>query len=240
MIGRPSWTTAVRVAACASYPGWARWSAGSAAGSGPRFRPPWAIRRRLVRPRAAGRRTWPKRWRRRSAGCSASRPPSRGDDGWFRGRGGRTRRWARDFQADLRPVRRSLSSKRAGISIQSAHATGDAVGAYRVVLACELVAAIRAVRTHGRVPVSGEPRPPRDIAGAVVDRRRQTRRRTPTSPRRRAYSGYASMCRRLLTLVQRLLGPFSWHIGLRVQEPGLASPVRWSSLPGADIDVPGA
>jgi histidine ammonia-lyase len=40
----------------------------------------------------------------------------------------------------------------AGFSTQSAHATTDAIGAYRIVLACELVAAVRALRMQGRMP----------------------------------------------------------------------------------------
>jgi len=40
----------------------------------------------------------------------------------------------------------------AGFSTQSARATTEAVEAYRVVLACELVAAVRAIRLSGRTP----------------------------------------------------------------------------------------
>jgi histidine ammonia-lyase len=40
----------------------------------------------------------------------------------------------------------------AGFSTQSARATTDVVGAYRVVLACELVAAVRALRLRGTRP----------------------------------------------------------------------------------------
>jgi histidine ammonia-lyase len=40
----------------------------------------------------------------------------------------------------------------AGFSTQSARATTDAVSAYRVVLACELVAAVRALHMQGRTP----------------------------------------------------------------------------------------
>jgi histidine ammonia-lyase len=40
----------------------------------------------------------------------------------------------------------------AGFSTQSARATTEAVGAYRIVLACELVAAVRALRMQDRVP----------------------------------------------------------------------------------------
>jgi histidine ammonia-lyase len=59
----------------------------------------------------------------------------------------------------------------AGFSTQSAHATGDAVGAYRVVLACELVAAIRALRMQGRVPAGGTLRRAYDVADVVLDPR---------------------------------------------------------------------
>ncbi len=40
----------------------------------------------------------------------------------------------------------------AGFSTQSARATTEAIGAYRVVLACELVAAVRALRMQNRAP----------------------------------------------------------------------------------------
>ncbi|HKB30995.1 MAG TPA: aromatic amino acid ammonia-lyase [Streptosporangiaceae bacterium] len=59
----------------------------------------------------------------------------------------------------------------AGFSTQSAHATSDAVSAYRVVLACELVAAVRALRIQARVPAGGELRHAYDVADAVLDPR---------------------------------------------------------------------
>jgi histidine ammonia-lyase len=40
----------------------------------------------------------------------------------------------------------------AGFSTQSARATTDAIGAYRIVLACELIAAVRALRMQNRFP----------------------------------------------------------------------------------------
>jgi histidine ammonia-lyase len=40
----------------------------------------------------------------------------------------------------------------AGFSTQSARATTEAVAAYRIVLACELVAAVRALRMQERAP----------------------------------------------------------------------------------------
>jgi histidine ammonia-lyase len=40
----------------------------------------------------------------------------------------------------------------AGFSTQSARATTDAVTAYRIVLACELIAAVRALRMQDRSP----------------------------------------------------------------------------------------
>jgi histidine ammonia-lyase len=43
----------------------------------------------------------------------------------------------------------------AGFATQSARATRDVVPAYRAVLACELVAAVRALRMQGRAPVPG-------------------------------------------------------------------------------------
>jgi histidine ammonia-lyase len=43
----------------------------------------------------------------------------------------------------------------AGFATQSARATSDAVAAYRAVLACELIAATRALRLQGRPPAPG-------------------------------------------------------------------------------------
>jgi histidine ammonia-lyase len=42
----------------------------------------------------------------------------------------------------------------AGFATQSARATTDAVDAYRIVLACELVAAVRALRLRGVKPAA--------------------------------------------------------------------------------------
>jgi histidine ammonia-lyase len=44
----------------------------------------------------------------------------------------------------------------AGFSTQSARATTDVIAAYRLVLACELVAAVRALRMRGIAPAAGE------------------------------------------------------------------------------------
>ncbi|MGO9297000.1 MAG: aromatic amino acid ammonia-lyase [Streptosporangiaceae bacterium] len=44
------------------------------------------------------------------------------------------------------------TEEHAGFSTQSARATSDVVGAYRVVLACELIAAVRALRLRGLTP----------------------------------------------------------------------------------------
>jgi histidine ammonia-lyase len=46
------------------------------------------------------------------------------------------------------------AEEHAGFSTQSARATTDTVGPYRVVLACELVAAVRALRLRGRSPTA--------------------------------------------------------------------------------------
>jgi histidine ammonia-lyase len=51
----------------------------------------------------------------------------------------------------------------AGFSTQSARATTDVVDAYRIVLACELVAATRALRMHGV-------RPARPVLADAFDR----------------------------------------------------------------------
>jgi histidine ammonia-lyase len=53
----------------------------------------------------------------------------------------------------------------AGFSTQSARATPDAVAAYRTVLACELVASVRALRMRGADPAPG---PLADAFGAVA------------------------------------------------------------------------
>ncbi len=45
------------------------------------------------------------------------------------------------------------TEEHAGFSTQSARATTDAADAYRIVLACELVAALRALRLRGIRPV---------------------------------------------------------------------------------------
>ena len=44
------------------------------------------------------------------------------------------------------------AEEHAGFSTQSARATTDVIGAYRIVLGCELVAAVRALRLRGTRP----------------------------------------------------------------------------------------
>jgi histidine ammonia-lyase len=63
----------------------------------------------------------------------------------------------------------------AGFSTQSARATTDAVGAYRIGLGCELVAAVRALRMQGRTPSGGALKAAFDIADAVLDPRVEDR-----------------------------------------------------------------
>jgi histidine ammonia-lyase len=63
----------------------------------------------------------------------------------------------------------------AGFSTQSARATGEAVAAYRVVLACELVAAVRALRMQGRAPAGDGLRHACDTAAATLDPRTEDR-----------------------------------------------------------------
>jgi histidine ammonia-lyase len=58
----------------------------------------------------------------------------------------------------------------AGFATQSARATSDAVAAYRAVLACELIAATRALRMQGRGPAAGALRPAYDLADSVLER----------------------------------------------------------------------
>jgi histidine ammonia-lyase len=58
----------------------------------------------------------------------------------------------------------------AGFATQSARATSDTVAAYRAVLACELIAATRALRLQARVPAGGGGlREAYDLANAALD-----------------------------------------------------------------------
>jgi histidine ammonia-lyase len=63
----------------------------------------------------------------------------------------------------------------AGFSTQSARATTDAVAAYRIALACELVAAVRALRMQGRTPTAPPLRAVFDKAAAALDPRTEDR-----------------------------------------------------------------
>ena len=58
----------------------------------------------------------------------------------------------------------------AGFATQSARATSDTVAAYRAVLACELIAATRALRLLAQVPAGGGLREAYDLADAALDR----------------------------------------------------------------------
>ncbi len=59
----------------------------------------------------------------------------------------------------------------AGFATQSARATTEAAAAYRAVLSCELVAAVRVLRMQRRRPAPGPLRTAFDAADAVLDRR---------------------------------------------------------------------
>jgi histidine ammonia-lyase len=62
------------------------------------------------------------------------------------------------------------AEEHAGFSTQSARATSDAVTAYRVTLACELVAAVRALRLARRPPAAGVPlRQPYELAISMLN-----------------------------------------------------------------------
>lgn len=63
----------------------------------------------------------------------------------------------------------------AGFSTQSARATTDAVSAYRIALACELIAAVRALRMQGRTPTAGPLRTAYDLAAEALDPRIEDR-----------------------------------------------------------------
>ncbi|HEX2314612.1 MAG TPA: aromatic amino acid ammonia-lyase [Thermomonospora sp.] len=63
----------------------------------------------------------------------------------------------------------------AGFSTQSARATSEAVAGYRTAVACELVAAVRALRMQGRPPTGGPLREAHDLAAAVLDPRVEDR-----------------------------------------------------------------
>ncbi len=59
----------------------------------------------------------------------------------------------------------------AGFSTQSARASSEAITAYRAVLACELVAAVRVLRMQRRAPAAGPLRAAFEGAAAVLDAR---------------------------------------------------------------------
>jgi histidine ammonia-lyase len=59
----------------------------------------------------------------------------------------------------------------AGFSTQSARATTDIVPAYRIVLACELIAAVRALRLSGGLaPAGGGPGPAGGALAGAIER----------------------------------------------------------------------
>jgi histidine ammonia-lyase len=64
----------------------------------------------------------------------------------------------------------------AGFATQSARATSDAVAAYRAVLACELIAATRALRLQGLRPAGDDGlRAAYDLADSALDRSTEDR-----------------------------------------------------------------
>jgi histidine ammonia-lyase len=64
----------------------------------------------------------------------------------------------------------------AGFAPQSARATSDAVAAYRAVLACELIAATRALRLQRRPPAEGGAlRTAYDLADSGLERTTEDR-----------------------------------------------------------------
>jgi histidine ammonia-lyase len=63
----------------------------------------------------------------------------------------------------------------AGFTTQSARATTEAIGAYRIALACEMVAAVRALRLQGRAPAGGRLKELYDRYADVLDPRVEDR-----------------------------------------------------------------
>ena len=61
--------------------------------------------------------------------------------------------------------------EQANFSTQAARAATDTVAAYRIVLGCELVAAVRALGLRGRVPAPGPLRAGYDLAAGALDPR---------------------------------------------------------------------
>lgn len=51
----------------------------------------------------------------------------------------------------------------------------DALAAYRIALACELVASVRALRMQGRAPSGGALRAAFDVAAGILDPRMEDR-----------------------------------------------------------------
>jgi histidine ammonia-lyase len=63
----------------------------------------------------------------------------------------------------------------ADFSTQAARAATDTVAAYRIVLACELVAAIRGLRLRRLVPAAGPLRDAYELAAPALDTRIEDR-----------------------------------------------------------------
>jgi histidine ammonia-lyase len=89
----------------------------------------------------------------------------------------------------------------AGFATQSARATTDVIGAYRIVLACELVAAIRALRLRGLRPAAPGLAGAFDLACAAL----------PAATADRALDGDLVAGEELLIPFARLLGPQRLH-----------------------------
>jgi histidine ammonia-lyase len=62
-----------------------------------------------------------------------------------------------------------------GLGLDAARAATDTVAAYRIVLCCELVAAVRALGLRGRAPAAGPLRAGYDLAAGALDPRTEDR-----------------------------------------------------------------
>ena len=65
--------------------------------------------------------------------------------------------------------------EQANFSTQAARGTTETVAAYRIIVGCELVAAVRALRMRGVTPAAGTVRAAYDLAAGALDARTEDR-----------------------------------------------------------------